>query len=61
MSFYINMNTLYILHDYPSVKQILILNLKVLRVSAFFISFGTKIHIYGTIQDVPYQTEYILL
>ena len=55
------MNTLYILHDYPSVKQILILNLKVLRVSAFFISFGTKIHIFGTIQDVPYQTEYILL
>ena len=40
--FYVNTNTLHILHGYPSVKHIFIMNLKVLRVPVYFISFGTK-------------------
>lgn len=55
--FYVNTNTLHILHGYPSVKHISIMNLKVLRVPVYFISFGTKTHTFRTIQSTDSVTS----
>ena len=53
-----------ILHGHPSETHLLILNLKALRDSNCFISFGTKLHVFGPREDtnsVTYQTEFFLL